>query len=248
MPWYAGLLVLAACIFLSAWGMVSYATPRVADLMHRLAAKYDSMLPEITIENGRASMKGEQPYHVDMGPARDAAIVIDTREGKEKAALEYLKDVEAGIVLTRDSLVTKNDNQVRTIPLKGMPNIVLNSRSIEELADLFLPQLSTAAWLLALIYFTVVKSLQALVLAMVPYFGARAYLVPFTYGKALNMAIFAQAPPVLVDVLILFAGVAVPRAFVFYFLIYVGVTVLLTKDLTQNAAMVASPGLGSESS
>ena len=89
-------------------------------------------LVRITVHDGKASIREEQPHFIETGD-KDLAVVIDTRENKQKDALDYLKDVSTGAVLARDSVVTKSQGQIRIIPLKGIPDLVVNSRNLRAL-------------------------------------------------------------------------------------------------------------------
>ncbi len=88
---------------------------------------YDDKLPEITIRNGRASIRKPEPHFVNGLVQENVTVVIGTREGKQGEALNYLKDFESGMAITRDAVVSKLRGQIRVVPLKGLPDVVLNS-------------------------------------------------------------------------------------------------------------------------
>ena len=58
--------------------------------------------------------------------------------------MNYLRNAEAGLVLTQDAVVTKNNGQIRIIPLKGMPDMVLNAAMLRDIADKYLPLVKPA--------------------------------------------------------------------------------------------------------
>jgi hypothetical protein len=234
-------LILVGCSLLSAWAFISYVKPKAGTILDQIVSKYDAFLPEITLRNGQASIRGTQPYFVDTRGEKDLALVVDTREEKQKDALDYLKDVSNGVVLTRDSLITKQEGQVRIIPLKGMPDFEMNSRTLQELAARYAPQAAGIAWGAVIAYYLTIKLLQVLIFALVPYLALQSYKVPFRYGEALKVATFCMVPPVLYDTFLYFLDVRVPWSFVIYFAAYVGLLALAAKDLIKNFRAEADP-------
>ena len=103
--------------------------------------------------------------------------MIDTREGKMKEALNALNDVKGGAVLTRDSLILKNQRQLRILPLDDFPDMTLNAAELRVLIREYVPMVVTWCWALVITYFLFMKPIQILLLAMIPYFGARSYSV-----------------------------------------------------------------------
>jgi len=227
-------LILIGCALLSAWAFIAYVKPKVGSVLDQMVNKYDSVLPEITLRNGQASIRGNQPYIVDTMGEKDLAIVIDTREGKQNEARNYLKDVSNGVVLTRDTVITKQDRQIREIPLQGMPDFEINSRNLQELAARYAPQVTALAWGMSVICYFFIKLFQVLILALVPYFAAQSYKVPLRYGEAFKLATFCMVPPVLYDALLYFTDTRIPWSFVIYFAGYVGLLVLAAADLIRN--------------
>jgi hypothetical protein len=233
-------LVLVACIALSAVSLLWLSIPAIDSLLGRLVEKYDERLPEITLKDGHASIRGKQPFVVDLGGEKDVALVIDTREGKEKEALEHLKVVEVGTVLTRNSIVVKSQGEVRTISLSGLPDMVVNGGTIQEAIAHYRPTVLMAGAALVFLYYCFAKSLQVLLFGLIPYFAARVYSIPLTYGESLKIATMAMVPVVLLFVVLNMGGLDLPAASVVYFALYVGLLVLAARDLKQRAASLTN--------
>jgi hypothetical protein len=232
------------CAAVSAFALVSVNAPRLEEFLNSTVQQYDLVLPEITFHDGHASIREKQPYIIDTGGGKDLALVIDTRGGNETDALDHLKEADSGAVLTRDGLVTKDRGNIRIIPLKDMPDFVFNSRNLQELLDRFLPTVIRYGAILVVIYFLFVKPLQVLLLSLIPYFGARAYSVPLTFGQAMKIAGIALIPPVLMEALVEFTGVSLPAAFIFYFGLYIVLLCLAVRDLVRNPGMEADTAAG----
>lgn len=236
-PAWISFLVLFACIALSAGSLLWVAVPALDSLLAKVAEKYDERLPEITLKDGHASIRGKQPFVVDLGDEKDVALVIDTREGTEKEALERLKSVQVGAVLTRNSIVAKSQGEVRIISIAGLPDMVINGGTIQEAIEHYRPTALMAGAVLVFLYFCFAKLVQALFFGLIPYFGARVYAIPLTYGESLKIAIMAMLPIVLLLCLIDVAGIHLPAGSVAYFAVYVGLLVLAVRDLKQQTAL-----------
>ena len=234
-------LILAACIGLSAFATTSIVTPVVDTVVDYGIRMYDDIFPEIRIRNGKASITKQQPYLIDQIDEKYFTIIIDTRDGKQGEAENYLKNAEAGLVLTQDAVVTKNNGQVRVIPLKGMPDIVLNSSMLRDIADQYLPFVKPAIAIGATIYFVIVKPIQMLILALIPFLWARSAKTPITYGQAVKLSVFGMVPPVLLEVISAFSGTLIPGWFYIYFVLYAGLMVLAARDLVKSLRASTEP-------
>jgi hypothetical protein len=189
-------LMVGLCVALSAYGFMSWGTPKVRSVIDQMVDQYDSYFPEITIVRGQASIKKPQPYYVDFGQGKNAPIIIDTREGFENEALGYLEKAREGFVLTRNSLVVKNKGQLRIVPLAEMPDFVLNADSLRALVERFVPTVIAVVAVLVVIYFLFAKSFQVLVLALIPFVWAKVGKVTLSYGQAVKISAFSMVPPV----------------------------------------------------
>lgn len=231
-------LIVTVCIGVSSWSVMSALAPKVDRLLNGIADQYDTYVPEITIKNGHASIRREQPFRFEEAAREGLIVVIDTREGKEKEAFTYLKDAKTGLVLTRDSLVVINQGQTRVFPLKDLPDITVNSAEIRAVIHRYLPMVVQWTWIPVITFFLFAKPIQLLVLGMIPYFGARSYSVDLGYGGALKVSSFAMIPPVLLDVFLRMAGTSLTGSFVLYFTLYVGLLILSVWELVKSSRSV----------
>lgn len=227
-------LIVGACIGLSALGLLSWAGPKVRSVVTFAVEKYDMYFPAIILKDGHASIKEPQPYFVDLGKREEATIVIDTRPGHENDALGYLKDARNGFVLSRDSLFTKNRGQIRIIPLKNIPDLVVNAQSIHKLVDRYLPRVTSVAAVAVVSYYLLAKLSHLLLLALIPYFWARSRPQSITYGQALKLCAFCMIPPVLIDAVQDFGHVDIPLGFLLYFVLFVGLLIVASVSLVRS--------------
>jgi hypothetical protein len=229
-------LVFLACVGISTWGFVHVVSPKIDSFLDRIAHGYDRYLPQITIHNGHASIKEKQPFVVSALKKEGTFAVIDTRPGKEQEALNYLKRVRRGLVLTRDNLVVKNPQQVRIFALKNLPDVVLDSKSLRTMKDRYFPDVLKIGTILLGFYFLVAKVLQILVLALIPYFGARFSANAVTYGEALKVATIAMVPPVVLDLFADSFHMGLGRYIWPYLGLYLVLLVVAAWDLAQGKA------------
>jgi hypothetical protein len=241
-------VITGVCIGVSAWGLMASIVPMAESMLNEMADNYDVYIPEITIENGQASIRQEQPYFIDAFKDEKTVFAIDTRKGKFKEAINYLKDVQSGAVLSRDSIILKNGRQTRIVPLKEFPNITLNSTEIHLLISEYLPVVEHWVWGFVLIYFIFVKPIQILILSMIPYFGARSYSVDLTYGEALKVATFAMVPPVLLVLFLNLFSTWISGSFVLYFALYIGLLIFSVWELVKSNQSIRTPDTGIYSS
>ncbi|MGO9569195.1 MAG: DUF1189 family protein [Desulfomonilaceae bacterium] len=239
-PAIAVVLVLLVCAGLSAWGLFSWVWPKVETVLEYVVGTYDAVLPEITIRDGKATIREQQPHFIDTGD-KDLVVVVDTREDKQKEALDYLKDVSTGAVLARDSVVTKSQGQIRIIPLKGIPDLVLNSRNLRALFDEYLPTVTRIFILVVILYFLIVKPIQAIIFALLPYFVARSYSAALTYGEAIKLSALAMVPPVTLDLFLNLSGIRIPMSFIIYFGLYIALLILAVRDLVRSKPLPTGP-------
>ena len=235
------LLVFVFCIGLSAYVTTSMLTPAVDKLVDYGISAYGEIFPEITIRNGKASITKQQPYVLDKIDEKYFTVIIDTRDGKQGEGINYLKNVEAGLVLTQDSIVTKNNGQIRIIPLKGMPDIVLNAALLRDLADKYLPLAKPVIAIGATVYYAIVKTIQMLLFALIPFLWARRSNPRATYGQAVKLSVFGMAVSVLLGAVSTYGGLTISGWFYIYFVLYAGLMVLAAGGLVSNLRAAAGP-------
>jgi hypothetical protein len=227
-------LVVVACIGLSSWGLTAYTVPALGRYLETAATKYDSLLPEITIRNGQASIREKQPYIVEGLGDKDLLVMVDTREGRDPEILDRLKTVPVAAILTRDNIVFKNRQEVRWFPLKDMPDMVINSTHIEDFVRDYLPRVTRWIIISIILYFLFAKPLQILLLALIPYLAARSYSLELSYGQSLKLASVALIVPVVLEFVLDMAGIHIPAQLALYFALYIALLWLAVRDLAHS--------------
>jgi hypothetical protein len=232
----AAILIALVCVGLSGWSLVSAWTPLVDKFLTETIDQYDAYCPTVTIQDGEASIREKVPYFVDFGETSDeVVVVIDTKENRKSKALEYLKDAKNGAVLLKDRLILKNRGQFEPLPLEDFPDMEIKTSSLHDLKDKHLPLLERIGLIIAIVYYLIVKSIQILILALIPLVAAQRFSIDLSYGQSVKIAAFCLAPPVLFDVLLNLSGFHLPVAWLFYSVIYVVFLILAAADLIRGS-------------
>lgn len=92
-----------------------------------------------------------------------------------------------------------------------------------------------------ILFFIVVKPLQALIFALLPYFAARSYSVALTYGEGVKIAVVAMVPPVVLDLFLDLSGLNIPMSFILYFGLYIALLIFAVRDLVQGKTLPIGP-------
>lgn len=237
-------VIVLACVVVSVMSVVWGVFPRLENGMIALVAKYDAIFPEITIRNGHASIREKQPHFLDSFDQKDLLVVMDTRPESQNEAMNYLKGAKVGAVLTARTIIIKNDQEVRIVPLQDLPDMVLNSQNIRSSLEEFIPRITLWATILVVIYFTMAKSVQVFIMALLPFWGSQFYGEPLPYVQAIRMAAAGMIVPVCVDFVAVFLGIGIFSRIFIYFMVYIGVLILATITLLRDAQSVSNQGFG----
>jgi hypothetical protein len=245
--WTVVVCILLALVGLSTWGLVTATKPIADRFLDETIDQYDALLPEISITSGKASIREEQPYFVEKDKEGKTVVVIDTREGKEDQAMGYFKGFKTGLVLSREVLILKHENgRIQIVPLKNIPDLVLNSRNLRKNKDMFFPTIVRFGAILVLLWFLVVKPVQALILATIPMLIAPRYSAPLSLGKAFKISVFCMIPPVAFDLFRYFWGLQLklPLSLLLYVVLYVALLILAVRDLAAAEPVDSTANIG----
>jgi hypothetical protein len=94
--------------------------------------------------------------------------------------------------------------------------------------------------LVIILYFLIVKPLQALIFCTVAH-AARSYSTELSYGEAIKLSTVAMVPPVTLDLFLDLSGIGIPMAFIIYFGLYIGLLILAVRDLVRSSPLPTGP-------
>jgi hypothetical protein len=232
-PAIVAALIFLFCVCLSTWNILSLYKPKVDKVVDQTIGQYDTVLPEIMIKKGKASIKEEQPFFLNDDTKKGPIIVIDTRPGAQKELMARAIDSKKFVALTQDFLIVKDERQYRTLPLKGIPDVTVNAELIEKLKNQFYPATVAAVTIIIGIYYLFAKLIQILILALPFYWLTQRTAVPLTYGQSFKITTFALIIPVIVDMYLSRLTIGTAVSWSAYLVVYLAVLGIAYWDYTN---------------
>lgn len=234
------LIIFIIICFVNAWIMAGYLTPPLSRTWDELAQNYDAVLPEIVIENGVATVDGEQPVKINTDKKGASAIIIDTREGHEKDAMDYLSDFNEVIILTRKKVFFKTSSgRIQMFQIKDAPDMIINSQSIQEAKSEYFGLIKSVCYALGLVYSFFSKLITVLLFSLIPLLASKRLSFSLSYGQAVKLSIFLLVPVVAMDVALTFVQAPLTLATILHFALYGGLLLISVVKLIRSAPYVS---------
>lgn len=164
-------------------------------------------IPEITLNDGRISIKEEQPYFISDPESGVPYVVIDTT-GKIKS----LDDTDAFVLLTEDKVFSrKNKFESRTYDLSNIKEFfVVDGEKITGWLNIGKKYLVPVIYPIAVSGSYVYRIIQALIYAAIGLLFAKICKARLSYGTLVRLAIAAVTPCIIVGTLFAFIGFSLP--------------------------------------
>lgn len=223
-----GIVVLSS--LLSAWGIMLELGTQVDHFMDRIRSSYDSLVPEISIKDGKAHINERQPHYLSASTDKDVTIVIDTRENKLREAYEYIRHTPYGIAISRDFVVLKNHDQLSELSFKTLPDMVINSNTLLNSWEEYSSRIWLIAWIFFIFYSLLNKTAQVCFFTIIPVIITRRLSCPLTYSEAARFTAGAMIIPVIIDFLMRWLSVFSSIENVVYFAIFGVALFKIIKD------------------
>jgi len=229
----AYLLFLAA---LSTAVMTWLVAARVGQVVRRLLPEVDK-IPSITFKNGEASSSVEQPWLRRIGEqnGKSVVLIIDTT-----STLDGFRDDQCGAFLMKRDLLVRGceaESHERSISLRRVPDGTVGPQRLRE-------WLIKARWLiplvfaaLALVWFVLLKLLQALLLTSIASLATRSRKRPLTFGELYAVGAYALGPAVLFDALSWALPIHFPISLLLYSSIAIGYTVVGARRILDDPTL-----------
>jgi hypothetical protein len=163
-------------------------------------------VPEITITDGRASIKEPQPYFIREPDSNQILGVIDTTGSIKSPA-----DANAFFLLAKNSIIMKQSNyETRSYDLSQVESFSISGEGIMEFLLKAKKYLVIILYPLALISSYVYRIIQALIYAAIGLLFASTCKVTLSYGALLRLAVVAMTPCMIIKTVFGLAGVHLP--------------------------------------
>ena len=234
------LAILAVCVGVELLACAYGLIPRLERDLIWMADKYDAYFPEITIQDGRASIKEKQPYYIENFGDSGVVLIIDTTVSSYDDALKYLKNVGYGAMLTRSAIVNKDGSGIKVVSLKDAPDMVINSENIRKAIDRLSPIVKTWGLAFLAVFFLLTKLLQALSMALIPFLGARLFHNPLPFEYAFKLAVVCMVVPVGINFFLSFSEMSIASMLMVYYTAFAATVILVTRDYLEETRRLAS--------
>lgn len=163
-------------------------------------------LPEITIDNGEASISEPQPYYITDPKSGNVLAIIDTT-----GQVESLEGTDAFCLLTRDKIITRKSNvENRTYNLSQIEYFVLNSERVMGWLRTANKFLAIAIYPFALSGSYLFRIVQALIYAAVGLMFAVWCKAALSYATLLRLAVVAMTPCMIAKTIFGMADIHLP--------------------------------------
>jgi hypothetical protein len=211
-------------VLLSTVAVTWLAAARVNGLVDRILPVVDK-IPTITLRDGEASADVEQPWVRRVGESngRTVVLIIDTT-----GTLDGFRADQCGAFLMKRSLLVRNcEHEARqnNISLKRFPDGTIGPQVLRD-------WLAKARWLIplivaaaALVWFTLAKLAQALLLVLIALAASTGRQRPLTFAELFTVGVYGLGPAVLFDCLTFVLPIRFPISFVLYAAIAIGYTI-----------------------
>jgi hypothetical protein len=176
---------------------------------------YLDQIPTITIKDGKASADVPQPWVKRFDRDENGntfVLIIDTTGQRE----DFGHD-EIGVFVKRETVIVKQPDQRREMELSKFPDMVIGPHTVREAIKSVLRRAPYYIGAFLLVYFFLIKLMQALLLVLPALIGASGRRPPLGFGQLFGVAVYALAPAVLLDCVLDFLPVHVPHFWLVYF-------------------------------
>ncbi len=234
-------IIVALSALLSSWSMILSLTPGVELFLEKIESSYDSTIPEISIKNGKASIKERQPHYITSSYDKDVTLVIDTREKKQREAYELIRETPYGIAITKDFMVFKNHDQLSEISFRDLPDMVINSTTLLSALREYSPKIWFIAWTVFICYFLVAKTAQICLFSLIPMIITKRLSCPIPYAVAVRFTAISMIIPVVIDFFLNWLSLLGSVEPFIYFGVFAVVLFRITRDHIRSCSEEFSP-------
>jgi len=177
-----------------------------SDFIDNEAPAVIEQVPEITITDGKLSIKEPQPYYIKYPGNDNVMAIIDTTE-----TVESLEDPNAICLVTKTKIIWRQSKvETRTFDLSQVESFVLDSDRIMRWLRTAAKYLVVIIYPFALLGSYVYRIIQALIYAAIGLLFASWCKVSLSYDALLRLAITAVTPCIIVGTILGLVGVSLP--------------------------------------
>lgn len=197
------LLLLLALCWIPAMSNVQLWT---ADFVNNEAPPIVSQIPEITIADGKVSIKEDQPYYIKAPDSGDVLAIIDTT-----GQITSLNDTGAFCLLTDNKvIVKKSEFKEETHDLSTVKAFSVDSERITGWLQIGKKFAVVVIYPFALAGSYIYRIVQALIYAAIGLLFAAICKTKLSYAALLRLAVAAVTPCIIVATILGLADISIP--------------------------------------
>ncbi len=175
-------------------------------------------VPPITIVEGRAFIDGPQPYTIRDPETGEALVVIDTT-----GTITSLEQTDArGLVTARQAIFKKSAIETRTFSFENVDRYTLDQQKVYHWLDIAKTYAAPALYPFCVLGSFAFRIVQALIYATIGLLLAALCKCRLPFDALLRLAVVAITPAILVGTLCDAAGIHLPLAGLWFFLLAMG--------------------------
>jgi len=178
----------------------------ISNFVNNEAPAIVNQIPEITITDGRVSIKEAQPYYI-IDPDSDKPLAIIDTTGR----IDSLKETDALCLLTGNKVIMKKSNvENRTYDLSQVKSFAINSEQITGWLQVGKKYLAVAIYPFALLGSYMYRIVQVLIYAAIGLLFASLWNTKLSYAALIRLAVVAVTPCIIVGTVLGLVGTSIP--------------------------------------
>ena len=193
-------LLLAFC-----WLVIIFAMDSKIDAyFDEYSPAFLDQFPEITIQDGKASILESQPYYIDDPETGRPLAVIDTT-----GTINSLEQTEAVMLLTKNTVTfEKSKMETRTFDLSEVGDMVIDRTLLSTWVEAAKSYMAVVMYPFALAGSYFYRIIQMLIYAAMGLVFASMLKVEPDYSQLLRLSVVAATPAILINTFLWVAGIA----------------------------------------
>lgn len=191
-------------------------------------------VPPITIKDGKVSVDAKQPYFINSKDGQPIAILDTTGQYKSL-------DNTRGYVLLTDSalIIRKSPSETQTVDLSRVKEFSFQKSVVRRWVDFAVQWAAPLFFLLALPFSFAYRIVQTLLYAAIGTAFVSSLRGSLPFSAVLRLAVMAVTPVIVLDTVILLAGVEIPFVMFTYWPLCIGIALVYLYQGVK--AALASP-------
>lgn len=192
--------------------------------------------PEITILDGKASIRESQPYYINDPETGRPFAVIDTT-----GTINSLDDTDAVILLNKNTVIfEKNKIETRTFNLNEVSDMVIDSNLLSKWIEATKTYFPAVIYPFAFAGSCFYRAIQMLIYAAFGLLFASMLKAEIEFSQLLRLSVVAATPSILINTLLWTTGMNMPMTGLIFFgmsmvYLYLGIKATIETEPEEEA-------------